>query len=142
MLGDFTYELSRSDAGIVAWDNVSNASLGGNLVIEARALELRFFREMGVFARVPREHQRQHGDKIIGVGWVDASLRDVAAPDYRSRMVGQEFATYRVEVLYAATTPLEALWMIWSYAVSGKRLFIINDFVAQTVMLKQHETCT
>ena len=40
LLSEFSHGLSKSDAGIVAWDDVSNASLDGSLVVEARKLEM------------------------------------------------------------------------------------------------------
>ena len=43
LLAEFIHGLSKSDAGIVAWDDVSNASLDGNLVVEEKKLEMRRF---------------------------------------------------------------------------------------------------
>ena len=138
--------MSKSDAGIVAWDDVNNASLDGSLAVEATKLEMRLFEKMGVYVRVPRKHQQMHGGKIIGIRWVDVNKRDAAAPDYRSRLVGQELATYRDDVLYAATPPLEAFRMILSYAASGagssSRQIMINDVRRAYFMLERQETCT
>ena len=57
---------------------------------------------------------------------------DIAQPDSRSRLVGREFAVGRGDALYAATPPLEALWLIVSHAatipVNGpRRTRLIND---------------
>ena len=86
---------------------------------------------MGVYDRVPQWHQKEYGGKVIGVRWVDVNKGDAAAPDYRSRLVGQEFATHRDDALYAATPPLEALRMILSHVATGAgsslRQIMIND---------------
>ena len=66
-----------------------------------------FFRKMQVYTRVPRAMQRMKGGKIIGVRWVDVNKGDSETPDYRSRLVGQEFKTSKNDELYASTPPLE-----------------------------------
>ena len=67
----------------------------------------------------------------MGVRWVDVDKGDATATDYRSRLVGQEFATYKDDSLYAATPPLEALRMIISHVATGTgsstRQIMIND---------------
>ena len=73
---------------------------------------------MHAYDRVPREHQKQTGGKVIGTRWVDVNKGDTAQPDYRSRLVGQEFATHRDDSLYASTPPLEAMRMVLSYAAT------------------------
>ena len=72
------------------------------------------------------------GGKIIGVRWVDVNKGDTTEPDYRSRLVGREFAIGRDDALYDARLPLEALWPIISHAatisdVGPKRTIMIND---------------
>ena len=47
--------------------------------------------------------------KIISTKWLDQSKGDAAAPNYRSRLVGCEFATEKRDDLFAATPPLESL---------------------------------
>ena len=75
---------------------------------------------MKVYDRVPRTHQQQHGGKIVGTRWIDTNKGDKINKDYRSRLVGQEFATHRDDALYASTPPLETLRLIISFASSGK----------------------
>ena len=86
---------------------------------------------MKVHDRVPRAHQKGNGGKIIGVRWVDVNKGDETNKDYRSRRVGQEFATHRDDALYASTPPLEAFRVILSFAASGeganKRHIMICD---------------
>ena len=67
----------------------------------ARQAEMEFLFNMHVYDRVPSEHQRQHGGKVIGTRLVDVNKGDIAQPDYKSRLGGQESATHRDDSLYA-----------------------------------------
>ena len=89
----------------VAFDDVSNAQLEPSLVKAARALEMEYFKKLGVYEVVPREHQHATGGKIIGVRWVDVNKGDATETNYRSRLVGREFNIGRDDALYAATPP-------------------------------------
>ena len=57
----------------VATDDVSNAELIPRLVEEARKVEMKYFEDMGVYDRVPREHQLRTGGKIIKTRWIDVN---------------------------------------------------------------------
>ena len=72
-----------------AWDDVSNENLVPELVHAARALEMEYFHKLGVYEKVPREHQANTRGKIIGVRWVDVSKGDALDVNYRSRLVGR-----------------------------------------------------
>ena len=63
----------------------------------------------------------QHGGKTIGTRWIDINKGDEESPDYRSRMVGNEFNVGSDPALYAATPPLEALRLIGSRAATTRR---------------------
>ena len=115
-----------------AWDDVTNAPLNPVLMRKAREVEMEYFERLGVYERVPRSHQVAIGGKIIGVRWVDVNKGDSTDPDYRSRLVGREFAIGRDDALYAATPPLEALRLIISHAAAipddgPRRTIMIND---------------
>ena len=56
-----------------AWDDVTNENLVPELVHSARALDLEYFHKLGVYEKVPREHQVNTGGKIIAVRWVDVN---------------------------------------------------------------------
>ena len=116
----------------VAFDDVSNAQLEPSLVKAARALEMEYFKKLGVYEVVPREHQHATGGKIIGVRWVDVNKGDATETNYRSRLVGREFNIGRDDALYAATPPLEALRLVISHAATHqsdgvRRMVMIND---------------
>ena len=47
--------VEKYDGRVDAWDDVTGASLVGNLVQQARAIEMQFFSKMGVFGeRLPK----------------------------------------------------------------------------------------
>ena len=48
-----------------ASDDVSGAALDPELVVEARQLEMDYFRKMGVYHKVQRRTMQQHGGKTI-----------------------------------------------------------------------------
>ena len=118
MLHQMLGKLSQKDGSYMAWDDVSNVPLNPDLVKKARQVEMDFFKKMHVYDRVPRESQKKTGGKVIEVRWVDVNKGDEEKTDYRSRLVGQEFATHRDDSLYASTPPLEALRLVMSYAAT------------------------
>ena len=105
--------------GEVAWDDVTEAELRPELVRAARDVEMKFFKDMGVYTRVPRSEQARTGGKIIKTRWVDVNKGDSSHPNYRSRLVGKEFKTGVDDTLFAATPPLEALRLIVSRAATA-----------------------
>lgn len=60
------------------------------------------------------------GGKLIDTKWLDVSKGDSSPPNYRSRLVGREFNTFKDDRLYAATPPLEALRVVSSNAASHR----------------------
>ena len=115
-----------------ASDDVTGVELDPKLMKEAREVEMTFFKKMVVYTRVPRSMQRMRGGKIIGVRWVDVNKGDQEKPDYRSRLVGQEFNTAKDDELYASTPPLEALRYVVSSAATwtednSQRHIMVND---------------
>ena len=121
MLRNMVAKLSQKDGTITAWDDVSNENLVPQLVMDARQVELDFFKSMHVYDKVPRQQQKDTGGKLIGTRWVDTNKGDMSKTDYRSRLVAQEFATHKDDSLYAATPPLEALRMVISHAATMKK---------------------
>ena len=92
-----------------ACDDVSGAVLDSALVHAGRAVEMGFFKHMGVYERVPRTEQKKIGGKIIGTKWIDVNKGDMDNPKIRCRFVGKEFRTGPDDALFASTPPLEAL---------------------------------
>ena len=76
-------------------------------VIEARILEIDFFKRMKVYEKVPRWMSK--GKKVISTRWVDTNKVDESKPDIRCRLVGREIKYDKRTDLYAATPPLEML---------------------------------
>ena len=118
-----------------AWDDAnSNAALLPGLVVEARALEMKYFRDMEVYEVVSRSELDRTGGKLIDTRWIDTNKADELNPEYRSRLVGREFNDGKDDSLYASTPPLESLRLVVSWAAtiakSGSRHdheLMIND---------------
>ena len=125
--------LKHDVEGIEAYDDVTKGKLDVAEVIKARALEMKYFKDKGVYVKVPREHQRKTGGKIISTRWIDVNKGDSANPDYRSRLVGKEFKDKNENELYASTPPLEGLRAVvswaatWSTTTRRRRSLMIND---------------
>ena len=101
-----------------AWDDVTGAELEPQRVAQARQDEMEFFYKMNAYTRCSRACIVEEKGKLIDVRWIDTNKGDAANPNYRSRLVGREFNTYRDDALYAATPPLEALRLIISHAAT------------------------
>ena len=65
-----------------------------------------------------------------------AYIVDATNTDDRSRLVGQEFATYKDDALYASTPPLEALRIIILCAATGK-----TSWKTQVIICYVRRTC-
>ena len=88
-------------------------------VVEARKLEMAFFRRMGVYRKV-RRSDVPRGQRIITTKWVDTSKGTEEEPDYRSRLVGREIKMDERPDLFAATPPLESLRYVVSLCASSQ----------------------
>ena len=55
-------------AGREFFDDVTGHSLNHGLAVEARKLEMQFFRKMGVYTKVPRSEATSHGRRVITMG--------------------------------------------------------------------------
>ena len=115
-----------------ASDDVTGAWLDPSLVREGRAVEMKFFSDMGVYEIVPRSEQAETGGKIIGTKWIDVNKGDHDNPRIRCRLVGKEFRTGPDDALYASTPPLEALRVVLSRAATSddgttRREIMVND---------------
>ena len=69
------------------YDDLSGKWLEKDRAIEARRLELEFFRKMGVYTKVPRS--QAGSSKIITTKWLDTDKGDAENPNYRARLVGR-----------------------------------------------------
>ena len=107
--------------GIDFFDDLSGSALDKDLMIEARRLEMEFFRRMGVYTKVHRSEVAKAGAKTITTRWVDTNKGDLVSPNYRARLVGREMKTDNRLDLFAGTPPLEALKMVLSKCASNQR---------------------
>jgi hypothetical protein len=114
------------DAELAAWpeavvyDEITGAALQPELVKQARAEEIKFMLDWGVWERaLITDCWRETGKAPIGSKWVDVNKGDAAKPLVRSRFVVKEIATYKTDDFFAATPPLESLRLLLSLAASG-----------------------
>ena len=80
--------------------------------VEARNIEMQFFRKMGVYIEVPRSEATSQGCKVITTRWLEVNQGDEANHNLRVRLVGRELKIDNRLDLFAATPPLEALRLI------------------------------
>ena len=87
--------------------------------IEARLLEIDFFRKMKVYTKVPRSQAIGH--KVIWIKWLDINKGDDEKPNYPARLVGCELKMkdHRLD-LFAATPQLETLLLMCSLCASNQ----------------------
>ena len=84
---DHEFELPPGCSGRFR-DEISGQPLRDDLVAEARAKELRYFCEKGVWVKRPKhEARRMTGKGAISVRWVDVNKGGDMNPKYRSRLV-------------------------------------------------------
>ena len=102
------------------YDDITGYGLEQERAVEARKLEMEFFRKMQVYTKVPRSEALRKGHKIISTRWLDVNKGDSNHPDYRSRLVGKEINTEARLDLFAATPPLESLRIICSLCASNQ----------------------
>ena len=100
----------RDISGALAWDDLTGMRLKADKVIEAREKEMKYVRDMRVWAKIPRKLAQARGWKIIRTRWIDINKGDDENPVYRSRLVGKEFNNEAMDGIFAGTPPpLEAL---------------------------------
>jgi hypothetical protein len=102
------------------YDEITGAALPPDLVKQARAEEIKFMLDWGVWKRaLITECWAETGKAPIGSKWVDVNKGDATKPQIRSRFVVKEIATYKSDDFFAATPPLEALRLLLSMAASS-----------------------
>jgi len=100
-------------------DEVSGKELNAEGVRRARQEEMEEFRKHGVYVKVPRQEcMNETGKAPIKVRWLDINKGDELRPEYRSRLVAQEIKLDNRQDLFAATPPLEAKKLLFSWATT------------------------
>ena len=103
-------------------DDITGQPLKDELVIKARAVELAFFHQKGVWVKQPMGRSRAvTGRPPVTVRWVDVNKGDEANPNYRSRLVARQMKSHDKsgESFFAPAPPLEALRTVLSTAVTS-----------------------
>ena len=115
---------------MVAFDDVSGEELDPKAVAAARQEEIAYFRSMNVYKKVSLDECRARtGNGPIQCRWIDINKGDRKNPKYRSRLVAKQFADSKVDDLFAATPPVEALRAILSAVATGEgdRVLMVSD---------------
>ena len=104
-------------------DDLTKQVLRDDLVEAARALELTYFEQKGVWRKRLISEIRRLGKVPISVRWVDVNKGDDANPRYRSRLVARQLKATDTSggTFFAPTPPLEALRTILSFSSSSMR---------------------
>ena len=96
-------------------DDMTGMPLDHSMAVTARKMEIDFFKSQGVYYT---KVKRASWMKVITTKWIDHNKGDLAAPNYRARLVGREVAHDKRDDLYAATPPLESLKAILALCAS------------------------
>ena len=103
------------------------------LIADAKAEELKRFRSMEVYAKVPQsEMERDEGYVHVGTRWVVTNKGSIESPKVKARLVAQEFATSEGKgELFAGTPGLGPLRSIVSNLATnnphGERRLMVMD---------------
>ena len=107
--------------GMDFWDDVNDwKPLNWELAVQARKLEMEFFKKMGVYKKVPRDVAKKMGCKVITTKSVDTNKGDTSRPNYRSSLVGREVKYDKRLDLFSATPPLGTLEFLCSMCARGQ----------------------
>ena len=111
---------------VICFDDITGKELPWHAVHEARELELKHLRDLGVYEKVDeKEAVEKYGVTPVDTKRVDTDKAFEGDPmQIRSRMCAREFKSDDRPDLYAGTPPLEALKAIISIAANHKRNFL------------------
>ena len=131
--GNPSEDLHEADAeGWIAYDDVTGTWLDPAMVVAARRDEIEYFKSRGVYKKVGVEESwKETGKAPIAVRWIDINKGDALRPEYRSRLVAEEFKTDERPELYAATPPSECLRMLLSKLASSKKVKLMYADVSR-----------
>ena len=88
-------------------------------MVAARRLEIEYAEKKPAWKTVHRCIAKHNGREIMKSRLIDINKGDDVKPNYRSRMVGKEFNDRGAEGLFAATSSLEVLRLLLSWAATG-----------------------
>ena len=116
-----------------AHDDVTGKELDPEEVVKARAVELGYIAQKGVWVKMLRSEAKRRSIRIVGTRWLDINKGDEEVENYRSRLVAKDFNQGKEEGIFAATPPLEALKLLISdVATVGEKgteekILMVND---------------
>ena len=124
MLADVGEEQEQD---VISFDDITGKELPWHAVREARELELKYSRDLGVYEKVDKkEAVEKYGITPVDTKWVDTDKAFEEEPmQIRSRMCAREFKSDDRPDLYAGTPPLEPVKAIISVAADHEDMFSI-----------------
>ncbi len=81
-------------------DDTTGKPLEHSLAVQARKLEIEFFREMRVYEKAPRWKADEAGCRAITTRWLDIDEGDELKPIYRARLVGRELVHTHADTMF------------------------------------------
>ena len=102
------------------FDDETGQTLDKRTAVEARKLEMQFFRNMKVYDKVPRWMAARDACKAVTTKWQSINKGDQRNPNYRARLVGREIKTDSRLDVFATSPPLASLRMICSMCASNQ----------------------
>ncbi len=118
---------------------MSGEPLDPKEVRRARMEEMAFYQKMDTYELAPvRQCLERTGKPPIPVRWIDINKGDKRSPKYRSRLVAKQYNDGKLDEVFAATPPIEALRGVISSAVTGTKTkcIMVND-VSRAYMYAQ-----
>ena len=121
------WEKNKSKTSLALIDDITGKELPWHAVREARELELKYLRDLGVYEKVDeKEAVEKYGPTPVDTKWVDTDKAFEGEPlQIRSRMCAREFKSDDRPDLYAGIPPLETLNARISIAANHKETFSI-----------------
>jgi hypothetical protein len=121
------FAIEEGESEMVFYDDLTGKVLEWEWVLKARAEEIKEFRKHWVYKKVPvKGCYDKTGKTPIGIRWIDMNKGDRLHPDLRSRLVAKEFKRDNGTDLFAATPPLEAKKMLFSFATTEGIGYSVN----------------
>ena len=117
----------KQEHNVICFDDITSKELPWHAVREARELERKYLRDLGVYEKVDeKEAVEKYGITPVDTKWVDTDKAFDGEPmQIRSRMCARELKSDDRPDLYAGTPPLEALKAIKPIAANHKETFSI-----------------
>ena len=101
------------------YDEMTGMKMNPALVMQARKEEIDEYHKHQVYKKVPiKKCIEETGKQPIGIRWVYVNKGDENTPEYRARLVAKEIKKDKRLDMFAATPPLEAKKLLFTFATT------------------------